>query len=105
MAKVQMIKNRFSTKLYFTILVGLWLMQCATMYGCYWFGHEYYITGELPGLILSILMFWLSIKSYTLRLDYKKSFGYMIERAIKDNPMNKLNRRNRRKAYFGRIKK
>jgi len=79
-------------------------MQCATIYGCYWFGREYYDTGELIGLILSILMLWLSIKSYSYRLNYKKSFGIKIMDAMKNNPLNRLNRKARRDVQHGRTK-
>lgn len=86
-----------------SINVFLWLLQVGTMVGSgYLFWWKYYVSGELPALIVSILLFFLSIKSYAYRLDYKKSFGYRVQKAINDNPINDLNRTKRRAIQFNK---
>lgn len=88
---------------YLSILVFLWLLQVGSMAGSiYLFIWKYYDSGMLPALIVSILLFFLSVKSYSYRLDYKKSLGYKIQNAINDNPINALNRKNRRAIQFNK---
>lgn len=94
--------KRFKIKFLLTHLF-LWLLQIGTMFGAiYLFGWIYYDTGEIPALIVSILLFWLSIKSYAYRVDYKKSFGYRVKNAMDDNPINDLNRKKRRAIQFNK---
>lgn len=95
-------RERLFVLKYRFITVGLFFLQWIAIIGFGWSMKYYYETGELPGLIISLMALVVSYKSFSYRLEYKQGFGHRIQKIIDENPMNKLNRKQKRAVRFNK---